>query len=55
MHCMAYDFYNPDHASAINIRPDESKKIYEEKDSDIESIDFELKTLNTQLENLTEI
>ena len=52
---MAYDFYNPIQATAINIRPDESKNILEDKDSDIESVDLEIKSLTTQLENFHEV
>jgi hypothetical protein len=52
MHCMAYVFYNAEKAISINIRPDKSKNIFEEKDSDLESIDEEIKTLSIQLENV---
>ena len=51
LHCMAYDFYNVNKASEIKIRPDASKSIPEEKDSDIESVDLEIESLNTQLVN----
>jgi hypothetical protein len=54
MHCMAYDFYNPDLANSIKIRPDISKNIFESKDSDIESEDTEIMDLRNPLENLNE-
>jgi hypothetical protein len=55
-HCMAYDFYNVNKATEIKIRPDQSKLIGEDKDSDVESINVEIKYLHTQLElNLNKI
>ena len=52
IHCLAYDFYNPNKLDPILIEKDTSNDLIEKIDSDTESIDEDILRLENQAENI---